>query len=204
MDDSALDDDLLARYRTLPAANVGDAMERLGAMDSALRPMYVGARITAPAYTILTRAGDNQAIHDALAVAPRGHVLVVNGFGDTSRALIGELLAGRAKAAGLAGFVIDGAVRDVAELEAIGMATFARAATPAGPYKFGPARHQVPIACGGVCVLPGDLIVADADGVVVVPRAEARDVLVAAEAIFAREAEMKAEIAALLGGSTAS
>lgn len=196
MDDSVLDDDLLARYQSLPAANIGDAMERLGAMDSAIRPMFPGARIAAPAYTILTRAGDNKAIHDALVVAPRGHVLVVNGFGDTSRALIGELLAARAKAAGLAGFVIDGAVRDVAELEAIGVATFARAVTPAGPYKFGPARHQVPIACGGLCVQPGDLIVADADGVVVVPRAEAPDVLVVAEAIFANETEVKAQIAA--------
>jgi len=176
-------DALLERLRTLPAANVGDAMQRLSAVDSGIRPVWSGARLVAPAFTILTRSGDNLAIHEALALAQPGDVVVVNGFGDVTRALVGELVAGRALARGLAGFVIDGAVRDVAAIKELGLPVFARAVTPAGPYKMGPFRHQVPIALGGQCVLPGDIVVGDDDGVVVIARSQLGTVVVAAEEI---------------------
>jgi len=184
--------DLLVRLARLPVANVGDAMERISAVDSAVRPMWRGARVVARAYTVLTRSGDNQGIHEAIDLAAPGEVLVVNGFADTSRALVGELLAGRAKANQLAGFVIDGAIRDVDEIESIGVAVFARAVTPAGPYKMGPHRQQVPIALGGQCVLPGDVITGDADGVVVIPFAQLAATVEAAEAIQSNEVVKKA------------
>ncbi len=161
--------ELLARLQLLPVANVGDAMERISAVDSGIHPMWHGARLVARAYTVLTRSGDNQVIHEAVDRAAPGEVLVVNGFGDVSRALVGELIAGRAKVNALAGFVIDGAIRDVDAIEQLQLPVFARAVTPAGPYKFGPGRHQVPVAIGGQCVSPGDIIVGDADGVVVIP-----------------------------------
>lgn len=195
MGDQMSDDDvqdLLARLARLPVANVGDAMERISAVDSAVRPMWRGARVVARAYTVLTRSGDNQGIHEAIDLAAPGEVLVVNGFADTSRALVGELLAGRAKANQLAGFVIDGAIRDVDEIESIGVAVFARAVTPAGPYKMGPHRQQVPIALGGQCVLPGDVITGDADGVVVIPFAQLAATVEAAEAIQSNEVVKKA------------
>jgi len=176
-------DALLERLRTLPAANVGDAMQRLSAVDSGIRPVWSGARLVAPAFTILTRSGDNLAIHEALALAQPGDVVVVNGFGDVTRALVGELVAGRALARGLAGFVIDGAVRDVAAIKELGLPVFARAVTPAGPYKMGPFRHQVPIALGGQCVLPGDIVVGDDDGVVVIARSQLGTVVAGAEEI---------------------
>lgn len=183
--------DLLERLRRLPVANVGDAMDRISAVDSAIRPMWRGARVVAQAYTVVTRSGDNQGIHQAIDQAPPGHVLVVNGFGDTSRALVGELLAGRAKANRLAGFVIDGAVRDVDEIEALGVAVFARAVTPAGPYKTGPHRQQVPIALGGQCVMPGDVIIGDADGLVVIPLGHLSQAVRGAEQIQANEVAKK-------------
>lgn len=195
MGDQMSDDDvqdLLVRLARLPVANVGDAMERISAVDSAVRPMWRGARVVARAYTVLTRSGDNQGIHEAIDLAAPGEVLVVNGFADTSRALVGELLAGRAKANQLAGFVIDGAIRDVDEIESIGVAVFARAVTPAGPYKMGPHRQQVPIALGGQCVLPGDVITGDADGVVVIPFAQLAATVEAAEAIQSNEVVKKA------------
>ncbi|MBW4030002.1 MAG: methyltransferase [Acidobacteria bacterium] len=196
MSDMARNDDevkgLLERLARLPVANVGDAMDRISAVDSAIRPMWRGARVVARAYTVLTRSGDNQGIHEAIDRAASGEVLVSNGFADTSRALVGELLAGRAKASHLAGFVIDGAVRDVDEIERLGVPVFARAVTPAGPYKMGPHRQQVPIALGGQCVLPGDVIVADADGVVVIAFAQLATTVVAAEGIQSNEIAKKA------------
>ena len=191
--------DLLGRLRRLPVANVGDAMDRISAVDSAIRPMWRGARLVARAYTVLTRSGDNQGIHEAIDLAAPGGVLVINGFADTSRALVGELLAGRALANGLAGFVIDGAIRDVDEIEELGLPVFARAVTPAGPYKMGPHRQQVPVALGGQCVNPGDVVIGDGDGVVVIPWAQLASTVLAAEAIQSNETVKKAATAQRLG-----
>jgi len=179
--------DLLSRLKELPVANVGDAMGRISAADSGIRPMWPGARLVARAYTVLTRSGDNQVIHEAVDRAGAGEVVVVNGFGDVTRALIGELIAGRAKVNALGGFVIDGAIRDVDAIEGLQLPVFARAVTPAGPYKFGPGRHQVPVAIGGQCVLPGDVVVGDGDGVVVIPIAELATTVAAAEKIKINE-----------------
>jgi regulator of RNase E activity RraA len=120
--------------------------------------------------------------------------VVVSGGGDTSRALLGELIGERAISAGLAGFALDGAARDAEVLGEIGLPVFARATTPAGPYKNGPSRIAVPIAFGGVPVLPGDIIIGDSDGLVVVPRAQAEQIAEAAEAVFADEAERRTRI----------
>ncbi len=192
--------DLLGRLTRIPVANVGDAMDRISAVDSSIGPMWHGARIVARAYTIVTRSGDNQGIHEAIDLAAPGEVLVVNGFADESRALVGELLAGRAKANHLAGFVIDGAVRDVDAIEQLAIPVFARAVTPAGPYKMGPHRQQVPIALGGQCVLPGDVVVGDADGVVIIPIDQLRGTVEAAEKIQANEVVKRAATEARLRG----
>ncbi|KNY05228.1 RraA family protein [Microbacterium sp. GCS4] len=179
--------DLIARFARIPAANIGDGMDRLGLMDGGISPVWTGAAIAGPAFTCWTRSGDNLFIHKAIDEAQAGDVIVVNGSGDSTRALIGELIAARAKAKGIAGFVIDGAVRDADGMREYGMPVFARAVTPAGPYKHGPGRLQVPIAVGGVAVNPGDIIVADADGVAVVPLAQAADIVVAAESVQTNE-----------------
>lgn len=186
---------LVARLAALPAANIGDAMDRLGALDSRIQAIWPGARVAGPALTVWTREGDNAALHEALRIARPGDVIVVNGGGDESRALLGELIGGRARSAGIAGFVLDGAARDAADLGAMGMPVFARACTPAGPYKNGPGRVGVTIAVGGVAVSPGDVVVGDGDGVVVVPASEVEQVAGAAEAVFEDEARRRAAIA---------
>ena len=119
---------------------------------------------------------------------------MVNGGGDQSRALIGDLIGLRAKKLGIAGFVIDGAVRDAEALAACGLPVFARSVTPAGPYKFGPGRLQIPVAIAGVVVAPGDIIVADADGVVVVSEQDAVQVLADAERVEAKETAKRLSI----------
>ncbi|WP_433512105.1 RraA family protein [Nonomuraea sp. CA-143628] len=185
---------VLSRLAALPTANIGDAMDRLGILDSRIRPVWPGARVAGYAFTVWTRSGDNALIHQALEVVGAGDVIVVNGGGDESRALIGELIGQRAKNSGVAGFVIDGAVRDAEGLGEMGMPVFARAVTPAGPYKNGPGHLGRTIAVGGVAVAPGDLILGDADGVVVVPLAEAERVAQAAEAVFSLEEGKRAAI----------
>jgi len=182
-----LPDGVIERYANVPAANVGDSQERFG-VASGLLPVWKGARLAGPAFTVWTRPGDNLYVHEALDAAKPGDVIVINGHGDLTRAIIGDLIGIRAKTLGIAGFVIDGAVRDADALEECGMPVFARTVTPAGPYKHGPGRLQQPVAIAGVVVTPGDIIVADADGVVVVQRADAERVLVEAERIEASEA----------------
>ncbi|MEV4901172.1 methyltransferase [Citricoccus sp. NPDC055426] len=188
--------ELLDRFRRLPAANVGDAMGRLNVASSAIRPAWPGARIAAPAFTVAVPAGDNLGIQEALKAALPGDVIVVGAAGYTDRALLGELIGERAINAGLAGFVVDGAVRDAEDLGQIGMPVFSRGITPAGPYHHGPYRMSVPVACGGVAVSPGDIVVADSDGVVFVPAAEAEQIAEAAEAVFVDEAGRRERILA--------
>lgn len=188
--------DLVLRFAQLPAANIGDAQERTGTA-SGLHPIWVGAKLAGPAYTVWTRPGDNLYIHKALDNAQPGDVIVVNGGGDTSRALIGDLIGIRAKNLGIAGFVIDGAVRDAEALAECSLPVFARSTTPAGPYKHGPGRLQEPVAICGVVVTPGDVVVADADGVVVVRRQDAPQVLLEAERIEAHETDKRSAYSAV-------
>jgi len=180
--------DTVRRLAALPVANIGDAMDRLGILDSRIQAIWPGARLAGPALTVWTRAGDNAAIHATMKLARPGDVIVVNGEADESRALLGELMGERARAAGIAGFVLDGAARDAVNLAELLMPVFARACTPAGPYKFGPGRVATTIAVGGVAVSPGDIVVGDGDGVAVIPLAEGEAIAAAAEAVFADEA----------------
>jgi RraA family protein len=181
---------LVERFRQAPVAAVGDAQERLWVLEGDIRAMWPGASFAGSALTVYTRAGDNLAVHRALDIARPGDVLVVNGQGDTTRALLGGLLAGRARKLGLAGIVVDGAVRDVDEIESVGLPVFARAITPAGPYKNGPAEVGHPVACGGVVCSPGDIVCGDADGVAVVPHARAVRVAEAIAGILQHERDL--------------
>lgn len=186
---------LLDRFAKLPAANIGDAMQRMGVADARIKPVWRGAKVVGSAFTVWTRPGDNYWLHRAIELALPGDIIAVNGGGDETRALIGELIGGRAKARGIGGFVIDGAVRDADGLAMYNMPVFARAVTPAGPYKDGPGVLLQPIALGGVVVCPGDIIVGDADGVVVVSAKRANLVVEQAEAKQASEDDSRASIA---------
>ncbi len=169
---------------------VADAMERLGVAEG-IHPVWSGAQMCGTARTVWTRSGDNKLVHEALDLAEAGEVLVVNGGGDLTRALVGELMARRGQVRGLAGFVIDGAVRDRAAIEELGFPVFARGVTPAGPYKNGPGHLDRPVAIGGVCVLPGDYLLGDDDGIVIVPAADVDAVCERAEQIVANEDEKR-------------
>jgi 4-hydroxy-4-methyl-2-oxoglutarate aldolase len=173
---------------------ITDCMGRFGAMDGGIHRI-VGHVMSGPALTVQVIAGENGTIHHGLAVAAEGSVLVVAAGGRLDRAVWGEVLARAALARSIAGVVIDGAVRDVDGLRDAAIPTFARGLAPAGPHKGWPGRLGVPIACGGVVVMPGDTIVGDGDGVAVVAAEEASDIYELAVARQSLEAEWLERIA---------
>lgn len=182
---------------------VSDAMHRLGAMDAGVKPVWRGARLAGPALTVWVRAGDNARIHEAIAMAQRGDVLVVNAQGSMNHAVFGELMALTCQARGVQGIVVDGAIRDAEALGALRFPTFARGACASGPLKDGTGEVGFPTACGGVVCAAGDVVVADNDGVVVVPIADAETVLVQARRIAEWERQWRADLAAQSAASVA-
>ncbi|WP_419999942.1 RraA family protein [Streptomyces boninensis] len=185
-----------SRLGEAPAANVGDALQRMTVMDGGIRLCTERAALLGNALTVDVRSGDNLAIHRALDEARPGDVLVVNGHGDITRALIGDLIGEIMVNAGVVGAVVDGAVRDVQALSEMGLAVYARAITPAGPFKDGPGTIGAPVAVGGLVVAAGDVLVADADGVVVVPRQRVGEVVAAVDGIGEKEEALRRRILA--------
>lgn len=179
-------------FKAIPVAAIGDAMIRnVGAIGLRQYHARLEAVLCGPAVTVRVRPGDNLMIHKALMMVQPGDVLVIDGGGDVSQALVGGLMRTTCLARGLGGLVIDGAIRDLCEWAQDGMPIFARGHTHRGPSKDGPGEINVPVACAGLAVLPGDLIVGDADGVIAVPAAEAAEVLRRSQAHLAREAVIR-------------
>ena len=173
--------DLAALFKTAPTAIISDNLDRLpGAVG--LRPFHRGGSMAGTAFTIRTAAGDNRVIHQALELFQPGDVLVVDGGGDVTRALVGEIMSLIAELRGAAGLVIDGAIRDALVLSQSDFPVFARAAIHRGPYKNGPGAMNVPVSIGGMVVNPGDIVVGDDDGVVAFPAAMAEDLSKAVKA----------------------
>ena len=178
--------DLIEAFRDAPTSVISDNLARLpGAVG--LRPFHRGGRLVGTAFTVRTRPGDNLAIHRALELVGPGDVIVVDGGGDETRALVGEIMKTIAEYRGAAGYVIDGAIRDVAAFAASDFPCFARAAIHRGPYKSGPGEINVPVSIGGSVISPGDIVVGDEDGVVSFPAATAATLLEAVRAQIARE-----------------
>lgn len=163
-----------ARYQ---AAILADVAGRRGTLDGRIRPVAPSMRFAGPAFTVEVRPGDNLMIHAAMALAKAGDVLVVDGKGDTACALMGAIMINACRALGLAGVVLDASVRDTDELRELGFPVFSVGANPNGPTKFVPGRINWPVSVGGVAVRAGDLVVGDADGVVVVEREKAAALL---------------------------
>lgn len=185
--------ELIAQFRSAATAVISDNLDRLpGAIG--LRPFHRGGTMAGTAVTVRTAAGDNLAVHQALALIRPGDVVVVDGDGDVSRALVGEIMATLAASRGAAGFVIDGALRDAAVIAQGDFPCFARAAIHRGPYKNGPGAINVPVSIGGLVVSPGDIVVGDADGVVAFPQSIAAKLLEKVRAQEQREADILTSI----------
>lgn len=184
-----LDAAALADWTAIPPAIASDCMNRTQSMGATIKPLAPGTRLTGQARTVSCMVGDNMAIHAAIRLIESGEVLVIDAGGYADTALWGGLLTQAAMARGAAGVVIDGAVRDIAEIREAGFPCFAAAAVPAGPHKgFGGAIDGV-IACAGCTVAPGDIILGDEDGIAVVPLARAEALLADCRAKIAQEEE---------------
>jgi regulator of RNase E activity RraA len=184
---------LVAEFSAHATSNLADAMGRFHFMDSGIRPRS-GLTLCGVAVTVDARPADNLMVHKALEVAQPGDIIVVSTNGNTTSAIFGELMCRTAVGASLGGIVVDGAIRDIEGITALKFPAFSRAVCAGGCDKDGPGEVNSPIACGNTVVMPGDIVVADEDGVVVVPREEAADVLQLVAALVERERARIAEI----------
>ena len=181
-----VDSETVSKFSALPVANISDSMSRMTAGGPSLRPMHAGGVLAGPAFTVKTRPGDNLMLHKAIDIAEPGDVIIVDGGGDLTNSLIGEIMTSYAQQRGVAGIVIHAGKFPI----------FAAGVTHRGPYKDGPGEINVPIAIDGMVVEPGDLIVGDGDGVVCVPFALTAEVLKAATAKHEAETRQLANIKA--------
>lgn len=184
--------DVVQGFRSIPVANVSDSMGRLAAGGARLRPMHRGGVMAGPALTVKTRPGDNLMVHKALDLALPGDVVVVDAGGELTQAIIGDLMLNHAIARGLAGIVINGAVRDLDFIRGQDLPVYAAGVTHRGPYKDGPGEINGAIGIDGMVIEAGDLVLGDLDGVLCVPFG------VAEAALAAARAKQKAEEAEVL------
>jgi RraA family protein len=188
--------DVVERFRGLPVANISDSMARMSGGGPHIRPMGGVASMAGPALTVKTAPGDNLMVHKALDLAEPGDVVVVDAGGELTNSIMGELMAAYAESKGLAGIVINGAVRDAAALRAGKFPVFAAGVTHRGPYKDGPGEINVPVAIGGMVIEPGDLMVGDDDGILCIGYDEVEAVHAAAVAKHRAEEKQMQDIRA--------
>ncbi len=191
-----LSEETLAAWKKIPPAIAGDCMNRQNVMAGRISPVAPGMHIAGQARTIGAVAGDNAAMHAIITMLRPGEVLVIDAENYENRAVWGGILNSRAMLKEINGVIVDGAVRDIAELRDMPLPVFASASSPAGPHKGWGGSIDNVISCGGVSVTPGDIIVGDDDGVTVVPLARAQSVLVEAQRKVQFEAEVMKRLAA--------
>ena len=189
--------ELVAKAREYAASILADVAGRRGTLDGRIAAVSPSLRLAGPAFTVEVRPGDNLMIHAAMTMAKPGDVLVVDGKADRTCALMGAIMINACKKLGLGGVVLDAAVRDVEELRELGFPVYSVGTNPNGPTKFVPGRVNWPISCGGIAVRPGDLVVGDADGVVVIEREKAPALL---DAAAKKVVEERARIADIVAG----
>ena len=186
----------IRRLGAAGVATVHEAQGRTGLLRPYMRPVYASARVAGSAVTVLCGAGDNLMIHAAIAVVQPGDVLVVSTLEESTHGMFGELLAESCRAHGVVGLVIDAGVRDITEITALGFPVWSRAVSAQGTSKTIAGSVNVPIVCAGASVAPGDVVVGDADGVVVVPRERAGAVVTAVDERLAKEEQTRARLKA--------
>jgi regulator of RNase E activity RraA len=190
-------EDTLPRLARFETPTISDLMNRLYTMSSLIRNLTDPTlSIIGPACTVKVYPGDNLMVHKSLDIAQPGDVIVVDAANSGNTAVLGDLISTKARHRGIRGFVVDGMIRDLPHIQALGdFPVFARGVTPIGPLHRGPGEINHPVSVGGIVVQPGDIIVGDLNGVVVVPRAIAGDLIARLEAREAAESDYTAAVA---------
>ncbi|ACL62462.1 RraA family protein [Methylobacterium nodulans] len=191
-----VDEATVEKFKAIAVANISDSMNRMVHGGPRLRPLHAGGVLAGAALTIKQRPGDNLMVHAALNRASAGDVLVVDAGGDLTNAIMGELMLAHAQQIGVAGVIVNGAVRDHGWIRANSLPVFAAGITHRGPYKNGPGEINATIALDGMVIQPGDLIVGDDDGIVCVPFDQTEAVFAAANKKQQDEAKTMAAIKA--------
>lgn len=194
-DFTPLSADKIAQWATIPPAIAGDVMNRQNVMAGRISPLSPGMTVAGQARTVAVLAGDNAALHEVIGRLRPNEVLVIDAANYDDRAVWGGILNTRAKLRNINGVVLDGAARDAAEMREMGLPVYLSALSPAGPHKGWGGSIDDRISCGGVAVMPGDVILGDDDGVTVVPLARAETVLAASLARIAYEEDILNKLA---------
>lgn len=181
------DPQLVEAFRGIPSSNIGDMMYRLYNMQSDIKAYNPRMPLLGTAFTVKAPEGDNMFFHIALEMAQPGDIIVVDAGGGSERSLCGEMMFNEALNKGIAGFIVNGCIRDTDCLATLDFPVYATGVTPQGPWKNGPGEINVPVCCGNQVVCPGDILVGDPDGVVVVHPADAAEIAALARAKFEKE-----------------
>ncbi|MDY3126696.1 MAG: RraA family protein [Corynebacterium sp.] len=194
MDWERVSPQILEKLKKYPTAIISDVLGRMTSLDSRIKRIAGNSLLVGTVFPITVAEGDNLAVHKALDLAEPNDVFVINAKGQTSRAILGDLVGDMMLKVGIEGAVIDGAVRDKDELEKQGLQIFGTGLTAAGPWKNGPGELGMPAACGGIVANPGDVIVADNDGAVIIPQNRIAEVITGAEEVQAAEGAFRLRI----------
>jgi 4-hydroxy-4-methyl-2-oxoglutarate aldolase len=170
-------DSIIKEFMAIPTTCISDAMDGLNNLHPAIKPLKDDYRLAGRAYTVKIPVGENRSVLEAIRKAKPDDILVVDAKGDQYRAIAGDFVVGMAQTLGIGGFVVDGVIRDIVGIKALNFPVFSRGTTVAASAKAGVGEVNVPISCGGVPVNPGDIIVGDADGVVVIPQSMENKIL---------------------------
>lgn len=187
-------DDIISKFRNISTTCISDAMGGLNNLDPLIKPLNEEYKFAGRAFTVKLPVGENLAFLQAIRDCTPGDVLVVDVKGDLYRAIAGDFVVGMAKTLGVAAIVVDGVIRDIVGIKELNFPVFCKGTTCAASEKNGGGEINIPISCGGVPVHPGDMIVGDADGVVVIPQSIEQDVLVKSLAKLNKDQEREKSI----------
>lgn len=185
---------VIEQFNNIPTTAVSDALKGMNNVDASIKPLQETYKIAGPAYTVKLPVGDNLMLLQALKEAKPGDVLVVDVKGDSYRAIAGDFVVGMMQTLELGGLVVNGVIRDLLDVRKLNFPVFSKGTTVASGSKNGPGEINVPISCGGVSVNPGDIVVGDIDGIVVIPKPDAEQVLQAANKKLVADEEREANV----------
>lgn len=182
----------MKQFYDLPTTCISDALNGMNNLDPSIKPLQDSYKVAGRAFTVKIPAGDNTMVLKAIKEASPGDVLVVDAKGESYRAVAGDFVVSLAQKLGIAGIIVDGVIRDLIGVRSLNFPVFSKGTTVAASFKNGAGEINVPISCGGVSITPGDIIIGDADGVVVIPQADAEKVLEKALAKLKKDEQREA------------